>query len=155
MLLQSEAYLEGEAIVPWPPPLPKFFFDILKKLENLGLPPICVSTSGQRKFAPPLEILNTPLPTGYIVAQVCRLMLLQCLTASQINVVTMSYSSENVVTMLHLQSQCCYNVAQFFQSMLLQCLTALQTAYQCYYYVVQLWKSMFQLCSVIIPNRRI
>ena len=45
-----------------PPLAKKFFFDIVKKLENLVWPPLCVSTSGQRTFGPPLfEILNTPL----------------------------------------------------------------------------------------------
>ena len=34
-----------------------------KKLENLVWPP-CVRTSGQRKFAPLFEILNTPLGKG-------------------------------------------------------------------------------------------
>ena len=42
-----------EAIGPWPPFGQKKFFDILNKLENLVLAPLCVSTSGQRKFAPP------------------------------------------------------------------------------------------------------
>ena len=50
------------AIGPWPPLWPKnFFFDIGKNLENLVWPPFCVSTSGQRTFGPPYEILNTPL----------------------------------------------------------------------------------------------
>ena len=44
---------------------PNFFFDIVKKMENLVSPPpppICVSTSGQQTFGPPLyAILNTPL----------------------------------------------------------------------------------------------
>ena len=50
---RSEAYL-GEAIVPWPLLWPKNFFLHTKKIGKLGLPPppLCVSTSGQRKFAP-------------------------------------------------------------------------------------------------------
>ena len=58
------------AIVPWPPLWPKkILFDILKKLENLVWPPLCVSTSGQQKFGPPrFEILNTPLPGTISVA---------------------------------------------------------------------------------------
>ena len=44
----------------------------------------------------------------------------------QINVLTMSYTSENVVTMLHLQLQCCYYDAQCVSA--LQCHTAKSTA---------------------------
>ena len=44
-------------------PLVKKCFYIVKKQENLVCL-FCVSISGQRKFAPPYEILNTPLVTG-------------------------------------------------------------------------------------------
>ena len=52
------------------PPIFLFFcqrakkcFDIVKKLE-LGLAPLCVSTSVQQTFPPLFEILNTPLAEG-------------------------------------------------------------------------------------------
>ena len=43
-------------------PFSQTIFFTLKKMENFVDPLLCMSTSGQRKFAPPLfEILNTPL----------------------------------------------------------------------------------------------
>ena len=51
-----------------PPLAKKNFFWHTKKIGKLGLapPPLCVSTSGQRKIGPPplFEILNTPLVTA-------------------------------------------------------------------------------------------
>ena len=46
------AYLGG-AIEPWSP-LAKKFFSTIGKIGKLGLVPLCASTSGQRKFGPPL-----------------------------------------------------------------------------------------------------
>ena len=57
----AEAYLGGP-LGHGPPLAKKKFFWHWKKLENLVGPLLCMSTSGQRKFVPPLfEILNTPL----------------------------------------------------------------------------------------------
>ena len=51
---------------PWPNQNPLWqillFFTLGKNRKNIAGPPFCMSTSGQRKFGPPLyEILNTPL----------------------------------------------------------------------------------------------
>ena len=61
-LIISEAYLGGGHCAMAPPLAKKFVIWHTRKIGKLGLaPPLCVSTSGQRKFAPPFEILNTPL----------------------------------------------------------------------------------------------
>ena len=57
--LSSGVFRGGGGIGPWPP-FGKKKFHHRKNLENLVCP-LCVSTSGQRKFAPLFEILNTPL----------------------------------------------------------------------------------------------
>ena len=50
------------AIGPWPPFGQKNFFFTIGKIWKTWFGPLCVSTSGQRKFLAPLfEILNTPL----------------------------------------------------------------------------------------------
>ena len=52
--LYTVAYLPLGQIGHGPPLAKKFFFFyIVKKLENLVRPPLCVSTSGQRTFGPP------------------------------------------------------------------------------------------------------
>ena len=51
---KSEAYLGGGGSLGHGPLLAKKkFFGHTKKIGKLGLAPLCVSTSGQRKFAPP------------------------------------------------------------------------------------------------------
>ena len=48
-------FMGGGGIWPWPPLANKIFVYIEKKLENLIGPLLCMSTSGQRKFAPPFR----------------------------------------------------------------------------------------------------
>ena len=57
--MTPEAYLGGG--LGHGPLGQKIFFYIEKQLENLAGPLLCMSTSGQQKFAPLFEILNTPL----------------------------------------------------------------------------------------------
>ena len=49
-MCHSEAYLGGGALGHGPFGQ-NFFFDIEKKIGKLGLPLLCMSTGGQRKYA--------------------------------------------------------------------------------------------------------
>ena len=51
----------GGALGHGPPLAKKFFFDILKKLENLVRPPLVWALVASKNLAPLFEILNTPL----------------------------------------------------------------------------------------------
>ena len=67
---------------PWPPLWPKkIFFTYLKNWKTWFGPPLCVSTSGQRTFAPPslFKILNTPLMvTSWLELKIDSKMMLRC-----------------------------------------------------------------------------
>ena len=88
----SMAYLGGHWAIP-PLACKKNLVLTIRKNRKTWFGPLCVSTSGLHKFAPPYEILNTPLVYNHYIRDVTQLEL----GRTRWNLTTSSQSSAEVV----------------------------------------------------------